>query len=182
MKSSPQGQRWTKREVRVWRRSPRSMSKPRRSQVSSGKDYRRFFFLSVSRAFALSLELHVKRKASPVCCFLSRSLSLCQLLNSPPVASTGHGKPFLFDSVVFFPPPPHPPTDRLYCSSLKRARLPTAVSFMCSQCSSSSSNESGTSSCSGEAAVAVTAELVRTLFWTSGRTTTGSSAVRGGAI
>lgn len=46
---------------------------------------------------------------------------------------------------------------------------------MCSQCTNSS-NESGPSKATAEREAAATAELVRTLFWTSGRTTTGSSA------
>lgn len=48
---------------------------------------------------------------------------------------------------------------------------------MCSQCNNSS-NENGPSKERTEREAAVAAELVRTLFWTSGRTTTGSSAGR----
>lgn len=47
--------------------------------------------------------------------------------------------------------------------------------FMCSQCNKSN-NENGTSNERTERDVAATAEFVRTLFWTSGRITTGSSA------
>lgn len=47
--------------------------------------------------------------------------------------------------------------------------------FMFSQCNNSS-NENGTSNERIERDVAAAAEFVRTLFWTSGRITTGSSA------
>lgn len=49
--------------------------------------------------------------------------------------------------------------------------------FVCSQCNNSS-KENSPSRERTEREVAVTGELDRTLFWTSGRTTTGSSAGR----
>lgn len=53
--------------------------------------------------------------------------------------------------------------------------LPTEILFMYSQCNKNS-NENGTSTERIERDVAAAAEFVRTLFWTSGRITTGSSA------
>lgn len=85
-----------------------------------------------------------------------------------------------FKSVVFNP------TDCLHCSLWKKKNpkispppkkksLPTEILFMYSQCNKNS-NENGTSTERIERDVAAAAEFVRTLFWTSGRITTGSSA------
>lgn len=64
----------------------------------------------------------------------------------------------------------------VFMSSLKKMSANSSP-FVSSQCNNSS-NENGTSNEKIEREVAPTAEFVRTLFWTSGRITTGSSAWR----
>lgn len=90
-------------------------------------------------------------------CFTSFSLPMCPALGT---------EKCLFESVV------SSPQTGLHVIPEENVCQQQPVSSQCNN----SSNENGTSNERIEREVAPTAEFVRTLFWTSGRITTGSSA------